>query len=461
MPDEALGDVKVDRSRLPDLGAARPFRFPTIEKSTLPNGLRVWTVRHAPIPVVTLSLLVRRGAADDPAGKEGLAAITVDMLDEGSDGRSSIEMHEALARLGAQLDSDIGSDAALLTVTVLSRFAGGALTILADMAARPSLTESDFDRVRQLRLYRITQLRDMPGAVADRTFVRLLYGSHPYGHTPLGIEGALASMTIDDVRAFHAASVRPSEATLVAVGDCDHEAIRRFAAAAFAGWTGAATRPTSPVAALPQPARLTVVPRPGAPQSELRIGHVAVARNTPDYHALVAANMVLGGQFVSRINLNLREDKGFTYGARTSFDFRRLPGPFALQVSVQTAATGRAIEESIGEIVAIRGPRAVTPEELALGVAALTRGYARNFETAEHVARAVTQIALYDLPDDYFAQFVPLVESVTVADVTRVAARHLDPDRLTVLVVGDLDTIAPDLVRLNLGEPAVLTAEAF
>ena len=146
------------------------------------------------------------------------------------------------------------------------------------------------------------------------------------------------------------------------------------------------------------------MPRPGAPQSELRIGHVAAARDTPDYHALVAANMVLGGQFVSRINLNLREDKGLTYGARTSFDCRRLPGPFALQVSVQTAGTARAIAESLGEIAAIRGPRPITAEELALGVAALTRGYARNFETAEQIARAAMQLALFNLPDDYFAQ---------------------------------------------------------
>ena len=198
------------------------------------------------------------------------------------------------------------------------------------------------------------------------------------------------------------------------------------------------------------------MPRPGAPQSELRIGHVAVARNTPDYHALVAANMVLGGQFVSRINLNLREDKGLTYGARTSFDFRRLPGPFALQVSVQTAATAPAIQESLGEIAAIRGPRPVTPDELALGVAALTRGYARNFETAEQVARAVTQIALYDLPDDYFAQFVPRVERVTLrrrhargGTLSRSGAAH-DADR------GRLRRHRPDLARLDLGEPVVL-----
>src|SRR6185369_14478842 len=173
-------------------------------------------------------------------------------------------------------------------------------------------------------------------------------------------------------------------------------------------------------------ARLNVVPRPGAPQSELRIGHIAVSRSTPDYHALLAANMVLGGQFVSRINLNLRADKGITYGARTGFEFRRRPGPFALQVSVDKAATALAISESLDEIAAIRGPRPVSSDELAVGVAALTRGYARNFETLDHIGRAIAQIALFDLPDDYYSQFVPRIEEVTPDDVTEVTARHLD-----------------------------------
>src|SRR5207249_3569660 len=202
---------------------------------------------------------------------------------------------------------------------------------------------------------------------------------------------------------------------------------------AFAGWQDGVLTPTdatgspdaAPAAVPSNVASLHVVTRPGAPQSELRIGHVAVARNTPDYHALVAANMVLGGQFVSRINLNLREGKGLTYGARTAFDFRRMPGPFTLQVSVQTAGTVRAIAESIDEIAGIRGDRPISDAELALGVAALTRGYARNFETAEQIARAAMQIALYDLPDDYFAQYVPRVEAVTAADATTAAARHL------------------------------------
>jgi zinc protease len=456
----------VDRSKLPEPGSSPPFTFPSIEKSVLPGGLRVWSVRHTAVPLVSFMLLLRSGSATDPAGKEGLAALAADMLDEGSGEQSAIEMHEAIARIGAQFDTDIGSDAAMVAITSLAKFADRSLRVLGDIVARPALREADFSRVRQLRLHRLTQLRDVPSAVADRTFIRLLYGPHPYGHTPIGTENTVATLTVDDVRRFHAEAMRPTAATLLAVGDCEHGEVEKIAAEAFDGWNAAAggsfaAEPVPVPAAVAHPARLIIVPRAGAPQSELRIGHVAVARNTPDYHALVAANMVLGGQFVSRINLNLREDKGFTYGARTAFDFRRMPGPFALQVSVQTAATARAIEESIGEIAAIRGPRPATHEELALGVAALTRGYARNFETAEQIARAATQIALYDLADDYFEQFVPRVEAVTPADVTRVMAEHVEPPRLLTLVVGDLDVVGAELAQLGLGEPVILSTDAL
>ena len=454
--------MSVNRSRLPDAGPVRPFAFPTIHKSTLSNGLRVWSVQHADVPVISLMLLVRRGSAGDPPGKEGLAAMTADMLDEGTGDQSAIDIHEALARIGAQFDTDIGSDATLASLTTLSRASDRGLTLLADIVARPALTERDFARVRQLRLHRLTQLRDSPSAVAERTFVKLLYGSHPYGHTPVGHEQALASMNVEDVRAFHASAIRPSVSTLVAVGDCDHADIEQKAAEAFAGWDGAGDRdPAVPIAPAPTPSRLNIVPRPGAPQSELRIGHVGVARQTPDYHALVVGNMVLGGQFVSRINLNLRERRGFTYGARTAFDFRLLPGPFSVQVSVQTKATAQAIAESIAEVAAIRGPRPISAEELFLGTAALTRGYARNFETAEQIARAVMQLALYDLPDDYFAEFVPRVERVTVEEATAAMARHTHPERLTTLIVGDLDAVASDLPALKLGDPVVLSADTF
>ena len=421
----------------------------------------MWTVRHAQVPVVAFSLLIRRGASSDPLGKHGLAAMTADMLDEGSGDRSAIEIHEAIARLGTQLETDIGSDGIVAGFTVLSRFADRALALLSDVVVRPAIREADVARVRQLRLHRLTQLRDVPSAIADRAFLSLIYGEHPYGHSPIGTELALASMSVDDVRAFHVQTICPSVATLIAVGDCDHATIHQLALDAFGDWQGAAADDELGDPAFPQPPRLSIVPRAAAPQSELRIGHVSVARNTPDYHALVTGNMVLGGQFSSRINLNLREDKGFTYGARTAFEFRRRPGPFVLQVGVQTSATAESIAESIGEISAMVGVRPITAEELRLAAASLTRGYARNFETADQIARAATQLALYDLPDTYFAEFVPRIERLTTDEVTGAMARHLHASRLTTVVVGDYDVVGADLGRLGLGEPVVLPPETF
>ncbi len=457
-PRAAIG---VDRSRLPGLRAVPRFAFPAIVKSSLANGLAVWSVRHEAVPLIGFLLIIRRGAADDPKGQEGLAALTADMLDEGSGTWSAIDMHEELARIGAQFDIDIGADATLIGVTALSRFAERGLKLLAEIVVRPTLGEADFVRVRQLRLNRLIQLRDMPGVIADRAFARLLYGEAPYGHTPLGHERTLAALTVDDVRDFHGRLIRPGAATLIAVGDCEHETVRRLADATFGDWTAGAGIVAEAPETVAQPPRLNIVPRPGASQSELRIGHVAVARATPDYHALVAANMVLGGQYVSRINLNLRADKGITYGARTAFDFRRRQGPFALQASVDSLATGLAIRESIGEIAAIRGERPVSAEELAIGVAALTRGYARNFETADQIARAVAQLALYSLPDDYYSQFVPRVESLTPEEVMSAASRHLDPARLTTLVVGDVDAVGQEFGRLNLGDPVIVSADSI
>jgi zinc protease len=452
----------VDRSRLPEPGPAPPFTFPAVEKSTLPNGLRIWTVRHPQVPVVSLLLVITAGSAADPAGQEGLAAITADMLDEGTGDLSAIEVHQALARLGAHVETDIGADAMVMSASALSRVTDRVLALMADMIVRPSLREADFARVRQLRLHRLKQLRDSAAALADRAFIRTLYGDDPYGHSPLGYERTLVAVGLDDVRAFHAREIVPGAATLVAVGDCDHETIARQAAAVFADWRGdSRDRGALAPPVLADGVRLGIVARPHAPQSELRIGQVAAARHSPDYHALALGNTILGGPFVSRVNLNLREGKGLTYGARTSFEFRRRPGPFTLQVSVQSSATVLAIEESIGEIAGIRDSRPPTDAELALGIATLTRGYARSFETADQIGRAVIQLALYGLPDDFYDQFVPRVEALTRDDVSRAMTKYLDPARLTTIIVGDPEAIGGDLARLGLGEPTVLSAASL
>jgi zinc protease len=453
--------MAVDRARLPSLGPDPLFRFPEIRRRTLANGLRVWTVEHHAVPLVSFLALLPVGASADPQDRPGLAAMTSDMLDEGCGDLDALALHDTLGRIGAHLDSDIGSDATILTVSSLVRFADRASALLADMVIRPRLEAPDFDRVRELRLNRLVQMRDMAPALADRAFAQLLYANHPYGHLPIGTEESLRSMILTDVRGFHGLMFAPSRMTIVAAGDATHEALGDFIEAAFGTWTAPATYDPADAAALPAPSppreRVALLHRPAAAQSELRIGHIGAPRRTPDYHALLVLNMVLGGQFVSRINMNLREDKGYTYGARTSFDFRRGPGPFALYASVQSEVTVDAILEALGELHAIRGDRPVTPAELETGRAALTRGYPRNFETAEQISRGAAQLALYDLPDDYFSTFMPRVRAVDETAVTRAATEHIDPSRLLTVIVGDREKVGPALPRLNLGAAADLS----
>jgi len=451
-----------DRSQLPVPGPERPFRFPAILRRSLPNGLRILTVEHHRVPLVSVLLVVPAGASADPADRPGLAAITADMLDEGCGEYSALDVHEALGRIGAQLDTDVGHDATIIGLTTLQRFLDRGLELVADMILRPRFEQREVDRVRDLRMHRLLQLRDLPPAVADRVFTQQLYRGHPYGHIPLGTESSLRGLAVRDIREFHRRAFSPERSTLIAVGDATHDALADAAQRAFEGWKTAANvePPPDPTTFAPPtlpPNRLAIVHRPGAAQSELRIGHVALARSTPDYHAALVLNMILGGQFVSRINMNLREDKGYTYGARTAFEFRRAPGPFVLQASVQSDTTVDAAREALSEIRAIRAERPVTTEELGTGRAALTRGYPRNFETADQLARAAAQLALYDLPDDYFTTFVPKVLALTARDITRVAADHIDPSRLVAVIVGDRDKITPSVASLDLGAASEVT----
>ena len=456
--------MTVDRSRLPAVGPDPLFRFPSIVRHRLANGLNVRTVEHRSVPIISLVVQVNDGSGADPAERHGLAAIAADMLDEGTGSLSAIDVSERLARLGAEFDVDVAPDATVFSLTTLTRFADRGASLLADILTRPSLRDDDFTRVRQMRLDRLRQLRDLPPAVAERAFLRLLYREHPYGHLPIGSDAALRAMTLDEVRRFHHSAYRPSRATLVVGGDMTHEELRAVAERAFGGWTesgdGPSPLPPSMITpALVSETRLAVVPRDAAAQSELRIGHLTTGRDTPDYPALLVLNAVLGGQFVSRVNLKLREEKGYTYGARTGFDWRRGISPFGLQASVHTAATADAIRDSLNELQGIRGGRPATDAEMSLAKATLTRGYPRNFETAQQVTRSVAQLVLYNLPDTYFEEFVPKVNAVDAGEVTRVAQRHLDPSRLVTLIVGDHHAISDSLKALQLGEPAVLSAD--
>ena len=456
--------TRIDRLRLPDVGADPAFTFPEVVRHTLQNGLRVCTVEHHSVPIITFTLQVEGGSGADPEGLEGLAAVVADMADEGTGSLSALEVSDALARIGADYDVDVGGDATDYSLTTLTRFASRGGALLADMVTRPRLLESEFTRIRQMRLDRLRQLKDVASAVAERTFLRILYGEHPYGHLAIGTDASLRRVTPDDVVSFHARALQPSRAVLIVCGAMRHDELLHEAETAFGGWSsvvgGTDGVPASDMVPVRRDVtRLAVVRRESAAQSELRIGQLAVRRVTPDYPALLVMNAVLGGQFVSRVNLKLREEKGYTYGARTSFDWRRGVSPFVLQTSVHTASTADAIADSLNEISSMRGLRAPSHEEMLLAKASLTRGYPRGFETAQQVARSVSILSLYGLPERYFEEFVPKVNAVTSADVIAAAERHLDPATLTTLIVGDDSAIAESLRSLNLGEPQLYAAE--
>ncbi len=352
--------MNVDRSKLPALGPEASIRFPPIRKHTRADGFRVWTVEHRDVPVLSLTALFPTGSAADPPDRHGLSALTADLLDEGTTDLDALTLHDALARIGSQLDTEVGVDATTVSIVTLARFADRALAILAGVVQRPQVRRGGCRA-------RARQSRQPPAPAPRRPWSRGRAGaspggctaSHPYGHTSLGSESAVAAMTVDELRAFHHDVFLASSPTLIAVGDISHDEVVALVERAWPATGTSSNRAT--VTDEPTPSAtgssIALVHRAGAAQSELRIGRIAAARSTPDYPALTVLNTALGGAFVSRINLKLREEKGFTYGARSSFDYRRQAGPFAVQASVQSDATAEAVADVIAEIAAISGPR--------------------------------------------------------------------------------------------------------
>jgi len=425
---------------MPAMGAPSRIAFPPIERRTLSNHAQVWAIHHNEVAVVTVVLVVPVGSAHDPAALPGLAGVMADMLDEGTERHDAIGLAEALAGLGSELSIDVAPDVTTFTLTTLSRFMEPALALLGDVIRRPRLREDDLTRVCELRLNRLRQLRSSASAVADRAFLGAAFGSHPYGHGTLGTSAAVARVTIDDVRAFHARAMQPAGATLIIAGDTEPEAAFRAAERQLGDWqaapqaSGLATvaRPSSP-----GPSRVLVLDRPGAPQTEVRVGHLGPARHDGEYHTLVTLNALLGGQFSSRINLNLREARGLTYGARTSFDFRVTSGTFSCETNVQGDATPLVVSEILSEFEGVGGSRPVGAEELDRAKSSITRGYVRQFETSGQLALAAARLATFDLPADTFDRFVPDVESVTPAAITSAAQAHIRPADALIVLVGD------------------------
>jgi zinc protease len=449
-------------STLPPVGTPTAVEFPPIARMRLASGLDIWSITRHADPIVSCQLLIAAGSAHDPLDRPGLAGLTADMLDEGAGGRDAVAIAESIARLGTALGIETAPDTTVLSFTALERCLEPMLVILADVVTRPHLADADLRRVSELRRHRLRQLSATASAQADRAFVRAVFGSHPYGHGALGTSEALSAMTADDVRAFHAAMIRPSSVTLIVVGDVTHDRVVAAAQAAFGAWLAPGHGGLTDA---PAPARSDDVPpllfvnRPGAPQAEIRAGHVGPSRTTSDYHALVTLNALVGGQFTSRLNVNLRETRGITYGVRTGFDFRRAGGSFGCETSVQADAAAVAVAEILREFDAIGHDAAIGDEELTRAKASLTRAYVRQFETADQVSRAAAQLAIFDLDDRTYDRFVPSVEALDARTIEDTARRTVRAAASAIVVVGDAERTRPQLEAL--GRPVIDAAPEF
>jgi zinc protease len=336
-----------------------------------------------------------------------------------------------------------------------------ALPIMADVAQRPTFPNDELMRLRAQRLTTVIQARDDPETIGQLAFSRVLYGTtHRYGTAQAGSAQTIQSLTVDDVRSFYTAVYRPNNAAFIVVGDVTADRVMPLLETHFGKWQASGPAPQhATLATPPMPAarRIYLVDKPGAPQTQIRIGWVAVPRATPDFFPIQVMNTVLGGAFSSRLNLNLREKNGYTYGASSFFDMRLAAGPFVAAAGVQTDKTAEALKEFFNELTAIS--QAVPADELARAKHYVSLRFPSGFETTGDISTRLEQAVVYRLPDDYFSTYVQKIEAITAADTQRVAQKYIQPNRLAVVVVGDRMVIEPGIRALNLGAITVLTIE--
>lgn len=452
-----------DRKQPPPIGPAPALTLPAIQKHQLSNGLAVWMVEHHEVPLAQVNLIVRSGSAADPIGKYGVGSLTTAMLDEGAGSRSALDLADAIEFLGANLSTGSSFDSSAVRLSVPVPRLADALPLMADVALRPTFPVAELERLRKERLTALLQARDNPAALVQLAFPRVVFGpTHRYGTSADGLPATIETLTADDLRTFYRAHFRPDNATLLVVGDLTPAAALPMLEKAFGGWKAEGL--AALVAAVPNAPQLGkrqvyLVDKPEAPQSQIRIGWVGVARSTPDYAVLEVLNTVLGGSFTSRLNQNLREKNGYAYGASSAFDMRMSAGPFLAAAGVQTDKTADALREFFNELNGILTP--VPAGELAKAKNYVALGFPGEFETTGDMARKLEELVVYNLPESTFSNFVPSVTAVTAADLQRAAARFVQPEKMAVVVVGDLKAIEGPIRALNLGPVTVLPIDSL
>lgn len=456
-----MTDGMPDRTRPPGPGPLRPFHFPAVHRATLANGLQVLVAENHAFPVATLDVMLPSGALAEPEDRAGTAALVGGLLESGAGGRDAARIAESIDALGLAFESGSSWDTTLAGMTALTSRLEAGLEILADMVRRPAFPEREVERIRDERLALLTQRRADPSSVADELITRYTFpDGHPFGRRLAGPARTLSTLTRADVQAFHDAFFVPQGAWLCAAGDVTVEQVVALAERWFGDWRGA-----------PPPARVPEVPnrfdrttivladRPGSVQSEVRVGHVGIERTADDFFSATVMNSILGGVFASRLNMNLRERLGYTYGASSTFGPRRLPGTFSISSAIQSDKTAHAVSEMLRDMRQMQDELA-SAQEVADAAGYLAGIFPLQLQTTDGLSGKLSTLAVYGFPDDYYDHYREALLAVTPDDVREAARRRLMPDRAAVVVVGDASELRGPLEALDIGPVEVVDADA-
>ncbi len=443
----------------PSAGSPRPYHFPDFEHHRLDNGLGVWLVPLPERELVSIHLLTDAGAAAEDEEHAGIASLTAQLLVTGTERLDAAAFAETTERLGIEVGSESSWDSARAGFTALGSKLEDGLALLAEMIRTPRLDPGEFDRLRAERLNSILQARADPGKLADESFLREVFADGvPYGRLSSGRPETVESLTVDDARAFHAANSAPNVADIVIAGAITPPEALAAVVRHLGDWTGSAPGHRSFEPQQRGGRRVVLVDRPGSVQSELRVGHLGIDRHDPRYFPALVMAALLGGVFGSRLNMRLREELGYTYGARCAFDPRRAVGPFTATTAVQTEVTVPAIQELLGQLDRIRTD---PPDEAELSTVRdyLVGVFPLRFETTGGIASAIEPLAVYDLPSDWWREYRSNLEGVSAEDVGRVASELVRPEEALILLTGDASVLREQLEAADLGPVEVIPAD--
>jgi len=440
----------------PVAGPPYEYRFPAFERVRLSNGLRIIVAPTRKLPVVTVLAVVDAPAVKELPGEEGLAELTATSLREGTKARDGDEILDQAERLGTSLECGADWDRTTLSMTVVKERLEPSFALFADVLMSPVFPDHEVERLKAERVAERLQIISEPRGLAEEGFSRFLYSAESRYREPLaGRTDSVTALTSKSLRGFYAANYSPWSTTIIVAGDVGRDEAAGLVSAALGDWKGEQPTVVNPETQAARNSRaMELIAKPEAAQAEIRLGHVGVPRNHPDYFSLVVMNAVLGGLFSSRINLNLREKHGYTYSASSYFDWRKSAGPFVISTAVQSEVTGVAVRETLTEIDRMQSEE-ISGEELSLATNYLAGVFPIRYETTSAIASALAVLEVFGLPDDFYDRYRDNIRAISAADVLMAVQNYVKNDNLQLLVVGARELVEAQLVELPFGDLSV------